>query len=49
MGPTLASFSSEQDARAFAQKYGGRVLRFDEVKPDMVVLDGGVIRDRTMH
>ena len=48
MGPTLASFSSEQDASAFAQKYGGRVLRFDEVKPDMVVLDGGVIRDR-MH
>lgn len=49
MGPTFASFASEQDARAFAQKYGGRVLRFDEVKPDMVVLDGGVIRDRTMR
>lgn len=46
MGPTLASFSSEQDARAFAQKNGGRVLRFAEVRPEMVTLHGGVIRDK---
>ena len=48
MGPTIASFSSEQDAKAFAAKYGGKVLRFDDVKPDMVILDGGVMRDRKM-
>ncbi len=48
MGPTLASFSREEDAKAFAAKHGGRVLRFDEVKPDMVTLDGGVIRDKMM-
>jgi len=45
MGPTLASFSREQDAKSFAGKYGGKVLRFGEVKLDMVTLDGGVIRD----
>lgn len=46
MGPTLASFSREQDAKAFAAKNGGKLLRFGEVTPDMVTLDGGVIRDR---
>lgn len=48
MGPTLASFSHETDARAFAQAYGGRVLRFDQVTPDMVVLDGHALHDRRM-
>lgn len=48
MGPTLASFSRAEDARTFAARHGGRVLRFDEVKPDMVTLDGGVIRDKMM-
>lgn len=48
MGPTLASFARSEDAQAFAQKYGGKVLRFNEITPDMVVLDGGVARDETM-
>ncbi len=46
MGPTFASFAREQDARAFAAKDGGRVLRFEEVTPDMAVLDGGVLKDQ---
>lgn len=33
MGPTLASFSGEADARAFAAQWGGDVLRFDEIGP----------------
>jgi copper chaperone NosL len=45
MGPTIASFAREQDARALAAKEGGRVLRFDQVTPDMAVLDGGVLKD----
>lgn len=48
MGPTAASFASEADARAFAEQYGGRVLRFDEVTADMVVLDGGALHDQRM-
>lgn len=46
MGPTIASYAREQDARELAGKEGGRVLRFAEVKPDMAVLDGGVLKDR---
>jgi copper chaperone NosL len=46
MGPTLASFAGEDAAREFASKQGGRVLRFEQVTPDMVVLDGGVIKDK---
>ncbi len=48
MGPTFASFAQEADARAFAEKEGGKVLRFDQVTPDMVTLDGGVLKDRHM-
>lgn len=48
MGPTFASFSRVDDAKAFATRHGGHVLRFGEVKPDMATLDGGVIRDRIM-
>ena len=48
MGPTIAAFAREADARAFAQQNGGKVLRFDEVEPDMVALDGGVVKDRKM-
>lgn len=48
MGPTFAAFSRKQDAEAFAEKYGGKVLRFDEVDITMVDLRGGVRRDRTM-
>lgn len=31
MGPTLASFSREDHARAFAEQYGGKLKRFDEI------------------
>ena len=48
MGPTAASFSSEADAQAFAAQHGGKVLKFDEVKPDMVILDGGALHDQSM-
>ncbi|SDK10859.1 copper chaperone NosL [Ferrimonas sediminum] len=34
MGPTLASFSSENVANAFANSYGGKVLRFDQLTLD---------------
>ena len=36
MGPTLASFADEKDAHRFAEEYGGRVLRFDEVTIEVV-------------
>ncbi|OIQ92257.1 NosL [mine drainage metagenome] len=45
MGPTLASFASESDASAFAAREGGKVYRFGQITPDMVVLDGGVLKD----
>jgi len=48
MGPTFASFSEEAAARGFAEKEGGRVLRFAEVTPDMAALDGGVVKDKSM-
>lgn len=48
MGPTLASFAEEADAHAFAAAEGGTVLRFDDVTPNMVTLDGGVLKDRHM-
>lgn len=31
MGPTLASFAGEADARAFMQAYGGELLRFSDI------------------
>lgn len=45
MGPTIASFAREQDARDFATREGGKVLRFGEVTPDLAALDGGVLKD----
>lgn len=48
MGPTFGSFSSPQDAEKFAQKEGGRVLRFDQITPEMVNLTGGVVNDTSM-
>lgn len=48
MGPTLASFAREADAGKFAAKEGGKVYRFDQITPDMVVLDGGVLKDQKM-
>jgi len=34
MGKTLASFSLETDAQAFAEEFGGKVLSFNEVNQD---------------
>ena len=48
MGPTIASFAQEADAKAFATKNGGRVLRFSDVKLDMVDLSGGAVHDTKM-
>ncbi len=48
MGPTIASFALEQDATRFAADYGGKVTRFADITPDMVVLDGGVLHDSHM-
>lgn len=48
MGPTIGSFAIEADARSFAQEFGGKMLRFDEITPDMVVLDGGALHDSRM-
>jgi len=48
MGGTLASFAQEADAQAFVAKNGGTVLRFDQVTPEMVVLDGGALHDKRM-
>ena len=48
MGPTIASFVQEADARAFANQYGGKVLRFADIKPDMVDLSGGALHDTRM-
>jgi copper chaperone NosL len=31
MGPTLASFAAREAAQAFADEYGGQLLRFDEI------------------
>ena len=48
MGPTLATFARAEDAQSFAKAHGGRVLRFEEITPDMVRLDGGVLKDERM-
>jgi copper chaperone NosL len=48
MGPTIASFAQEQDAVKFAAEYGGKLYRFADVTPDMVVLDGGALHDKSM-
>lgn len=48
MGPTLASYAREEDARSLAAKEGGQVFRFDQVTPAMVTLDGGVLKDHKL-
>ena len=48
MGPTIASFSQEADARTFIGQWGGKVLRYEEIKPDMVDLSGGALHDSKM-
>lgn len=48
MGPTIASFAQEADARKFAAEFGGKVLHFAEVKPEMADLGGGARQDGRM-
>mgnify|MGYP001187736411 FL=1 len=48
MGPTIGSFAQEADAAKFATEYGGKVLRFGEIKADMVDLSGGALHDTRM-
>lgn len=48
MGPTFAAFARREDAEAFAGKNGGRVLRFDQVTPEMADLRGGAAHDERM-
>lgn len=48
MGPTFGSFSSMPDAEAFAQKEGGKILRFEQISADMVSKNSGVAHD-TAH
>lgn len=48
MGPTLISFAQEAAAKAFAAQEGGVVLRFAEITPAMVNLDGGALHDKGM-
>ncbi len=48
MGPTIASFAQTEAAQAFAKQWGGKVLPFAEVTPDMVDLSGGALHDSKM-
>lgn len=48
MGPTLAAFSGQLDAEAFAMEFEGKVLHFNDVTSDMVDLTGGVVHDEHM-
>lgn len=48
MGPTIASFAQEADATRFTGEYGGKVLRFGDIKLDMVDLSGGALHDTRM-
>ena len=48
MGPTIGSFTLESAARKSTEEWGGKVMRFDEIKPDMVDLSGGALHDTRM-
>jgi copper chaperone NosL len=48
MGPTIVSFAAEQAARDFTGQWGGKVLRFAEVRPEMADLRGGASQDTKM-
>lgn len=48
MGPTFASFARREDAEAFMKKHGGRVVRFEDVTPEMADLRGGAAHDERM-
>ena len=48
MGPTVASFTSQEQAKAFAAQWGGSALPFSGVTPQMVDLTGGALHDSHM-
>jgi copper chaperone NosL len=48
MGPTIASFAQEADAKKFIEQWGGKLLRYAEIKPEMVDLSGGALHDTRM-
>ena len=48
MGPTLASFAERADAEAFAHQFGGEVLTYAQITPEMVRLDGAAGGDMGM-
>ena len=48
MGPTIVSFASEAEARGFAGQWGGKVLRYADVRPEMADLRGGATQDMKM-
>jgi copper chaperone NosL len=48
MGPTIASFATEQDAKKFAAEWGGKVVHYADIKPNMVDLSGGALHDTRM-
>ncbi|OUR63563.1 nitrous oxide reductase accessory protein NosL [Colwellia sp. 39_35_sub15_T18] len=37
MGKTLASFSQEHDAQAFANEFGGQVVTFEQINIDLLI------------
>lgn len=48
MGLTIIGFSAPADAGAFVKEWGGKVLRFAEITPEMVDLCGGSRHDQRM-
>lgn len=48
LGPTLVPFAERADAEAFATEHGGELLRFADIDPDRVPLDGGALHDASM-
>lgn len=48
MGPTFGAFASMQDAEAFVQKEGGKILRFEQITKDMLNRSGNAAHDTTM-
>ena len=47
-GATFAAFAQRADAEAVVAQYGGKVLGFSEVTPDMADLHGGAAQDMGM-
>lgn len=48
MGPTFGSFANTQDAENFVKKEGGRIVRFDQISPEMVNMGSSAEHDMKM-